>query len=49
MSVQKLDCPYCVVAMDDPSKPVEVNELFLDMLGYTMEEYERGKVDFESL
>ena len=49
MSVQKLDCPYCVVAMDDPSKPVEVNELFLHMLGYTMEEYERGKVDFESL
>lgn len=49
MSVQKVSYPYCIIDFDDPTYPIEANEQYLRILGYTREEFDRGEVPFESL
>ena len=49
VSVELLEHPYCIIPIDDPVHPIEVNECYLELFGYTMQEYENGEINFENL
>ncbi len=49
MSVTTIDYPYCVLDIDDPHYPVELNEQYLQIIGYTRQEYDRGEIPFDSV
>ena len=49
MSIEKVDHPYCIIPVEDPVHPIEVSESYLELFGYTMDEYKSGKVNFEHL
>ena len=49
MSIEKVEHPYCIIPVDDPVHPIEVNESYVELFGYTMDEYNSGKINFEEL
>lgn len=49
MSVENVNYPYCIIDFDDPVHPIEANELYLNILGFTKDEFDRGEVDFDLL
>lgn len=49
MSVYKGNFPYCIMDLDDKDHPVYVNEAYLKIFGFTIEDYENGRIDFSKL
>lgn len=47
MSIEKVEHPYCIIPFDDTIHPTEVNDSYLELFGYTRDEYESGVVNFE--
>ena len=44
MSIERVEHPYCIIPVDDPVHPIEVNESYLELFGYTMDDYKSGKL-----
>lgn len=49
MSIERVQHPYCIIPVNDPVHPIEVNESYLELFGYTMDDYKSGKMNFEEL
>ena len=49
MSVELIKNPYCLLDLEDIDHPIEVDERYISVLGYTMEDYKNGKIDFSTL
>lgn len=47
VAIEKVVHPYCIIPVEDSIHPIEVSESYLELLGYTMDEYKSGKVNFE--
>ncbi|MBQ3936892.1 MAG: EAL domain-containing protein [Ruminococcus sp.] len=49
MSVELIKNPYCLLDLEDIDHPIEVDERYISVLGYTREDYKNGKIDFSTL
>ena len=49
MSVELIKNPYCLLDLEDIYHPIEVDERYISVLGYTQEDYKNGKIDFSTL
>ena len=49
MSIEKVEHPYCIVPVGDPVHPIEVSRSYVELFGYTMDEYNSGMINFEEL
>lgn len=49
MSVELIKNPYCLLDLEDIYHPIEVDERYISVLGYTREDYKNGKIDFSTL
>ena len=49
MAIERLDYPYCVVDVQDLSKPVYIDDMMLQITGYTRSEVENGLIPLDKL